>query len=280
MKQLTADLMTHLASEVTTLCTCWKATLQNGEVFGFTDHVDDVLLDGQRYVAASGYTPTAMSSNSSLAVDNLEVQGILSSDLIHAADIQAGLWDFASVSMFQINPQQISAGVLHQHHGKLGEISLGRYAFTAELRGLTQLMQQATGDLYTPACRADLGDARCGIPLASYTVNGSVTAVTDQREFADASRTEEAGYFEAGLLRWTRGLNTGLAMEVKTFTGGQIQLCLPMPYAISVTDTYELSPGCKKRFAEDCAGKFQNALNFRGEPHVPGNDQMMKVGGL
>jgi uncharacterized phage protein (TIGR02218 family) len=89
------------------------------------------------------------------------------------------------------------------------------------------------------------------------------------------------GYFDNGKLTWLTGANAGLAMEIKTYTAidGKFVLYLSMPYPIELGDTYTVVPGCKKRFKDDCQTKFSNTINFRGEPHVPGNDAMLKVGG-
>lgn len=280
MKTLTPALLTHIKSEVTTIRTCWKATLVNGTVYGFTDHTQELTVSGVTYLASAGHTPSSIVNNSTLAVDNLEVQGVLDSAAIDDVDIHAGLWDFAAVEIFQVNAADLSQGVIRQHRGRLGEVSLNRNSFTAELRGLAQQMQQTIGDLYSPTCRADLGDAKCSINLATITVTGILSAVTDNRSFTDNSRTEIAGYFDAGKLTWLTGENVGLSMEIKTFAAGAFVLHLPMPFQVTVGDTYSAYPGCKKRFAEDCIAKFNNAVNFRGEPHVPGNDQMMQVGGL
>jgi uncharacterized phage protein (TIGR02218 family) len=50
---------------------------------------------------------------------------------------------------------------------------------------------------------------------------------------------------------------------------------LPMPYALTVGDAYSLQPGCDKLLAT-CKVKFNNVLNFRGEPHVPGTDRLFR----
>lgn len=52
-----------------------------------------------------------------------------------------------------------------------------------------------------------------------------------------------------------------------------------MPYAIAAGDSYAVTPGCRRRFEEDCKAKFNNVINFRGEPHLPGTDKMLKAGG-
>jgi uncharacterized phage protein (TIGR02218 family) len=44
-----------------------------------------------------------------------------------------------------------------------------------------------------------------------------------------------------------------------------------MHAAIAAGDTFTVTAGCDKRFST-CRERFDNALNFRGFPHMPGND--------
>jgi uncharacterized phage protein (TIGR02218 family) len=44
-----------------------------------------------------------------------------------------------------------------------------------------------------------------------------------------------------------------------------------MAFPIQAGDTFAITAGCDKRFAT-CVEKFANADNFRGFPHMPGND--------
>lgn len=280
MKSISAALNTHLNQEVTTLATCWKATLENGTIYGFTSNISDLVISGVTYSASSGCTPTAIASNSDLAVDNLDVIGFLDSAQITDADIQAGLWDFAAIEIFQVNYLDLTMDRLRLRSGRLGEIKTSRQQFIAELRGIAQQLQQNLGQVYSASCRADLGDARCKVNLAAITVTGSVTIATSSQVFTDSARTEADGYFDNGLMTFTSGGNIGLSMEIKTFIADVFTMQLPFPYAIALTDTYSAYPGCKKRFIEDCKTKFANAVNFRGEPHVPGTDQIMAVGGV
>ena len=53
-----------------------------------------------------------------------------------------------------------------------------------------------------------------------------------------------------------------------------LSLFLPALYPIQVGDAFTIRPGCDKTFAT-CQAKFDNAINFRGFPHVPGNDQVL-----
>jgi uncharacterized phage protein (TIGR02218 family) len=279
MKAISVGLDSHLNQTVTTIATCWKATLENASVYGFTSHTGDIVISGVTYQASTGYTPTAVASNADLAVDNLDVVGFLDWSRITDADIQSGLWDHAAIEIFQVNYLDLTLGSIPVRAGKIGEIKTSRLQFVAELRGMAQQLQQDVGQIYSASCRANLGDTRCGVDLGAITVTGSVTTATSSQTFTDTSRAEADGYFDNGLMTMTSGDNIGLSMEIKTFLSDEFVLQLPFPYAIALTDTYSAYPGCKKRFVEDCQTKFNNVLNFRGEPHVPGVDQLGLVGG-
>lgn len=273
MKSVGASLLAHIQSEVTTLCTCWKVTRTDGQIFGFTDHSESLTISGITYSASTGYTATAIKSSSALNVDNLDVQGALDSSTITDEDLLAGLWDFAEVEIFMVNYADTSMGSMNLRTGNIGNVQTGRGIFVTELRGMMQRLQQSIGRLMMPACNADLGDSRCGINLGSFsngTVSGSVDSVSSNRQFVDAGLVQATGWFDGGLVTWTSGLNIGLSMEVKTFTsGGTVVLFLPMPYTVAASDTFTITAGCDKALAT-CRDKFSNVINFRGFPHLPG----------
>lgn len=363
------------------MCTCWRAVLQNGTVYGFTDHPEDLVVDGVIYRAATGFTPSAVVGTNTLAVDNMEVQGMLNSDGITEGDLNAGLWDYAEIFIFQVNYADLTMGQLKLARGRLGEVTSKRNDFVAELRGLTDAYSRMIGELYSPACRAQLGDSRCGIDLSTHTVTGTVQAVSaDGRVIGDSARTEPGppagktitgvsqaqaavvacpahgfksgqmvmisgvigvsqqnlngingrnyiitvidadhfsipvdtralatdpangptnealvysvyvsggtatpaggiGRFTYGLMTMTSGANIGLSMEVGAYVPGSITLRLSFPYPLTIGDTYSMTPGCGKRFIEDCVGVWGNGVRFRGEPFLPGMDQLIIFGG-
>ena len=278
MKSVSTALADHLAGEVTSLATCWKVTRRDAQVLGFTEHDVDLLVEGVTYQAATGFTPTAIENSSALNVDNLDVEGLLDSGAITESDLLAGLYDFAEIEVFQVNHTAPDEGKLMLRLGWLGEVRVQNQQFVAEVRGLTQQLSQTIGALYSPLCRARLGDSRCGINLAAHTVTGSISSVASASQFGDALREEGAGTFNFGKITFTSGANNGLSMEVKEYVPGQFILVLPMPYLPAEEDTYTLSAGCDKTLAT-CAGRFSNAVNFRGEPHVPGLDRMLETAG-
>ncbi len=283
MKQISNALAVHIAGEVTTLATCWKLTRRDSVTMGFTDHDRDILFETVTYKAASGFTPSAIENNTTLNVDNLDVEGVLAAGSITESEILAGAYDFAEIEIFQVNYNDLSQGNLKLRRGWLGEVSLHRQQFVAEVRGLTQRLSQTIGELFSPSCRATLGDSRCKVAIASHTVIGTATGVTSYQEFTDSTRTEASGLFSFGLLTFTSGANNGLSIEVKEYSysstsGGKLTFALPMPYAIGIGDSYSLSKGCDKTI-QTCISRFANAVNFRGEPHVPGIDRMLETAG-
>jgi uncharacterized phage protein (TIGR02218 family) len=44
-----------------------------------------------------------------------------------------------------------------------------------------------------------------------------------------------------------------------------------VPEPLANGDLFVVTAGCDKRF-ETCRSKFSNTVNFRGFPHLPGND--------
>lgn len=278
MKALSAATLAHLEGEELTLSTCWKIEAQGQAAVGFTDHDQDLTVSGLSFSSLSGYSPTSIQSTSTLAVDNLDIQGLLSSLGITDADIQAGIYDYAKVWIFQANWADTTQ-IIPLKYGVLGEVRTAE-SFLAEFRSLSQLLAQTIGDVITPDCRVELGGTKCGVTLATYTVVGSALTVTDRATFSDTTRTEADNYFKYGLLTWTSGLNNGYSMEVKSYalSTGAFELFEPMPFDIVAGDTYSVYAGCDK-FAATCATKFSNLENFRGFPNAPTQDQLSRFGG-
>jgi uncharacterized phage protein (TIGR02218 family) len=270
MKKLSGKLQKHLSKEVITLATCWHLKLKDGKTMGFTAHDQDIKYNGLTYHANSGFTPSAVASHATVDVDNLDVEGILNSDYITESDIIAGKYDFAELEIFMLNYNNIQAGKLHLKRGWLGEVSFSRNYFVAEVRGLSQALTKNLGNLYSRYCRTSFGDHKCKVRLEQYTFQGKITKTIDNTSFEDTGLTNPDNFFTHGLIRFLSGANKRLKMEVKSYQINKIQLILPTPYPLSVGDIFDITAGCDKSF-EACINKFNNALNFRGEPHIPGN---------
>ena len=109
--------------------------------------------------------------------------------------------------------------------------------------------------------------------------DATIAAVTDQRIFTITVSDSRAidDWFNYGVAHWESGANAGLGIEVKDFTAssGEITLFMPMRRLIAAGDKLRIFPGCP-RFISICKSKFDNVIQYRGFPHVPGNDYVLQ----
>src|SRR5690606_26683406 len=80
-------------------------------------------------------------------------------------------------------------------------------------------------------------------------------------------------WFANGLLTWTSGMAAGRKARIvdHLVRGGEIVLVFRGEKEPAPGDAFTIVAGCDKRF-QTCKAKFANQLNFRGFPHLPGND--------
>ncbi|MDX2264603.1 MAG: DUF2163 domain-containing protein [Hyphomicrobiales bacterium] len=275
MKTLSPSFQAHLDSGATHLCWCWRLTRADGVKLGFTDHDRDLTFDGTAFEAASGFSATEVKDGVGLSVDNLDVSGALSSAHLNEDDLAAGLFDDARVEIWRVRWDAPEDRVL-MRAGSLGEVRREGAAFTAEVRGLAHYLNQETGRTYQYGCDAALGDARCGVNLSlpAYRGVGAVVSASGHRLTVSGLEAFASGWFSGGLIAWTSGANAGRTMEVRTHAGANLELWQTMAAAVAPGDAFTITAGCDKTFAA-CRAKFANGLNFRGFPHIPGNNYVM-----
>lgn len=282
MRAFPASLAAKLRGQVTTLCWCWRVTRKDGVVLGFTDHDRALSFDGTVFEAASGFTGSEMTTSVGLNVDNLEVDGALSSNRLSDEDLAGGLFDDARVEIFLVDWSDVVDRVL-MRLGSLGEVKRGGGAFTAEVRGLAHYLQQPKGRLYQYTCDADLGDERCKVNLnaAAYRETCTIDEVVSDRSILVSGLSGfEDGWFRQGLARFSSGAALGQSMEVKAHSvRGQlalIELWAPVRGPLEVGASVVVTAGCDKLHAT-CRDRFSNVVNFQGFPFMPGNDFVARV---
>lgn len=277
MKALPAGLSASLATGATTLCWCWRVERRDGAVFGFTDHDRPLAFDGVDYEPGTGWAGSDLAASSGLAVDTQEAEGVLSSDAIAESDIAATRWDGAAVTLFRVDwtDTALRAAVFA---GSFGEISRGPVGYRVELRSLAHALNQPVGRVFSSTCDARLGDARCGVDLddPAYSSAATVAAAASRRSFTSTGLAAFAdGWFGFGRVVWTSGPNAGLEFDVKRHalagSTATVELIEEAPFDIAAGHGFTIEAGCDRRI-ETCGAKFGNTVNFRGFPHMPGND--------
>jgi uncharacterized phage protein (TIGR02218 family) len=286
MRKIPPALQAKLDGGATTLARCWIVTRRDGAVAGFTDHDEDIVIGAAVCRAGTGFNASEATQQLGLAVGGGEVSGALASESLNEDDLAAGRFDAAQVRLYLVDWSEPDLRVLLAS-GVLGEVRREGLNFTAEVRGLAHRLAEESGRLYTASCSADLGDARCTVDLddpryggggtVADVPGGALVVVSGLDGFAE-------GWFTSGRLVWTSGANAGLAVEVKLHrladAGVTLSLWQTMPEPVEPGDTFTVTAGCDKRFST-CRERFANTDNFRGFPHIPGNDFVVQyaVGG-
>ena len=278
MRTTTPALAASLAAGVSSLALCWRVTRLDGGCLGFTTHDLALTVDGLVYAPAPGVAPSAVRASDGFDVDLMEVAGALSGDAITAAELADGRYDGALVELFMVDWEQPGAGQMALARGTLGAVEQRDGAFTAELRGPGHALARVPVELTSPECRADLGDMRCRVDLAALTRLGRVVAAVGAASIeVDVAGAD--GDFAYGRLRVLDGMCGGTEREIAASVGGVLSLREALGQVPEIGDRVEVRSGCDKRFAT-CRARFGNGVNFRGEPHVPGQDALVRYAGV
>lgn len=256
----------------------WRIERRDGAVFGFTDHDRDLAFAGLVFRAGTGLSARALQQTTGLSVDNTEAAGLLSDDGISEADLVAGRFDGAEVTAWEVDWADPAARRVI-FRGTIGEVTQGAGGFQAELRGLTEALNRPQGRTIQRQCTAVLGDPACRFDLSApgYFVQIPAEAAEGARLFRWAGLTGFADrWFERGMLRVLSGAATGLAGVIKNDRAAAdgsrvVELWQALGAAVATGDLLRIEAGCDRR-PETCRLKFGNFLNFRGFPHVPGDD--------
>ncbi|MGO4704512.1 DUF2163 domain-containing protein [Microvirga sp. 2MCAF38] len=281
MRSIPLDLAAHLAGGTTSLCHCWKLIRRDGQAFGFTDHDRDLSFGGVIFNAHTGLEAAEATAELGFAVGGGEVSGALVSAGLTEDDISAGLYDDASVETWLVNWGNVTERLLLDV-GSIGEIRRADGTFIAEVRGLTHRLDEEKGRLFRATCAADLGDVKCGLKLtgSTYTDTGTVMRTDGWLVIAASGIGFSDGWCTGGRLTWTSGANKDILVEIKVHrrvgSTSEFDLWQRAPKPIAVGDSFRVTAGCDKRH-ETCRAKFKNAPNFRGFPHMPGNDFIVRM---
>jgi len=257
---------------------CWKIQREDGVEHTFTDHDNEVEVDGDSYVPGGTGTVSARQRIEGIDPQNADIRGAVSGDFITEEDLRAGRYRNAKVTEFVVDWRFPFAGKFSVNVYYVEEATFDGEKWTAKLLGQKIRLRPKVGSTYTRDCRYDLGDADCGVDLGAITVSGTVSAVVTGRRVFQTDLTESDDYFNSGQLTFTSGSNVGLSMDVKSYLNatGLVELQVNAPFQVSPGDQFDVYPGCD-RSAETCKVKFNNLLRFGGYPTIPGNDKALNT---
>lgn len=267
--------MDMLSNELTTLALCWRVERRDGVTIGLTAHDRALVVDGLAYRAAPGMMPSAVKRVAGLDAETTDIAGALTTDALSEADLTAGRWDGARVVLFAVDWTG-GSGRVALGEGRLGAVSLEGGRFTAELRGVAAALARPVVEETSPECRAELGDRRCRVAMAGRRRWARVVAADGQTVTVD--RSDADGVYAGGRLRWFGGAGGGIEGWIAGSSGATLTMRVAPGFPVVPGTLVELVEGCDKSLVT-CAGRFGNAVNFRGEPYLPGVDLLTRYPG-
>lgn len=165
MKNWPAALQAHIQERATSLGYILRIQRQDGRRHYLTNIQRPLTIGTITYRPLGGFTRTALSFTSTTQVDEFEFTGIAGTGGITMFELQGGAFDHAACEVAVVNFLDVSMGEGPIKFGHLKIAYRDNGTFTAEVRGLKQLLTQNLMEVIEPQCRVDLGGPLCGVPI-------------------------------------------------------------------------------------------------------------------
>ena len=271
MKNFSQKTLEALAAKNAILCTHTKITRKDGHVVRMVDLDQISTVDGQSYYPGGGER-TAIKVTATTDADNVDITGLYKEGLIERDDLMSGLYDFAEVEIFLAFFGNPDLDIIPMVRGVFGDVDIRSGDYTIKVEGLTHALKNTVGIFTGPTCRAFFGDSQCKINLADHNVKTTITAIIDPRTFSVG--VSDLTNYNAGLMKIASGTAAGQSGEIRTARAGTVTTYLPFVITPKVGDMVTLIRGCNKSRAT-CRDVYDNLNNFRGEPDLPGTDEIL-----
>lgn len=230
--------------------------IEGGELF-LTSHSEEISVAGRQYLTSSGVALKELS-----LCDSAEDYAILS-----------GIYEEGGISSdLQITDAEISASVLIS--GRLEGVfcftvtKFDRFdlSFQIRLEPLTYRYNHEALLKFSKSCRASLGDSKCGVEIERLQKVATIEKVDGNNLYLREALAED-GYFSGGRIV-LQAAEQKISASIVKYTGKLLVLAKELCVPIQPGQQALLYPGCDKKLIT-CCNKFNNVLNFRGEPYVP-----------
>ena len=266
-----------LAQDLVALAFCWRLERRDGVTIGLTSHDRDLVTGGVVYRAAPGLVPSAISTGIGLDPESMTVKGALTSDTIRETDLATGRWDGAALWLYLTEWTDPGTLWLELMRGELGAVEQQGEDFSVEISGSAAVLNGEVAPETSPSCRASLGDKACRIDLAGRRRLAVISGVAGDLASVTGGGLVP-GHYVFGSLRWLEGGNCGLMQPIIANDATSVRLAEAPPLPVTAGTRALILEGCDKQITT-CSMRFANAINFRGEPYLPGSDLLTRYPG-
>lgn len=279
-------------------CHLWRVFRQDGVEHRFTDHDQPVSMPTVGlFRPAPGIKIYSRRASVGLVDRTTELRGIVDDTQgIPFDDLRSGRFRDARIHQRKISWRHpVREGIFAVWF--VNNTNYTETEWVLELGDVTSKLRAKQGEVISGTCSNELGvnnsaTSFCKAVITAYPSTVTAAAITSTltpsaRVFTIAKSGGQPlnaadGFFDHGFVRGITGRNAGkLEMIQNAFslsgTEQSITLANPLPFVPVVGETFDLVVGCNK-LADTCDQKFgQLQTSFRGEPHVPGFDAVIRT---
>ena len=264
------------AGSLETVATWWRIERTDGVAMGFVSHDRDLAFAGVLHRSAPGMVPSAIRMSADLEPDSAEISGSLSHDAIREDELSGGRFDGARVATGLVDWDTLEHETIYS--GTIGAVSRDGKGFSAELDSLKAVLGREPITRTAPTCRAEFCGPGCTLSATRFTHEVQVLEVSADRASLRLSVPVDSSRAVDGTLRWLDGPDAGVVLRVEGAAGEWLATEREIDPSIGFGARAELREGCDHTL-ETCATRFGNAINFQGEPFLPGNDLLTRYPG-
>jgi hypothetical protein len=225
-----------------------------------------------------------------LEIDVLAGANDLVGTMTFAEAVRVGLFDGATVELDRFfappqaagsRPLDTGLGCLLWFYGRVAECEIGRSRTTIRVKSLINLLsvQQMPRRLYQASCNHVFGDVMCGYDrvlgknsAGALTGIGAITVPalpgSTQAQITTSFSPSPATAYDEGTITALSGANSGATRTIAALTGGVVRLLKPWLSPVSISDMFQLLPGCDHT-TQTCHTVLQNIARYGGFPYVP-----------
>ncbi len=267
-----------------------RIVASNNFEYGFCSSNLNIPLGGLVYNGGVGSAPTAISTKTGLATDNLELSVLKTGTTFTEQEIALGLLNGAKVTIniedaLNLPPTLDSGNVTFK--GFVGRVQSFKTFYKIELRSTSSLINTRSSFKTSQYCRWEFGSAQCGLNLlaANLQYNTTVVSSTTNTITLAAAPTANTNRFSNGSLQITSGQNFNAKFAVIGRLSATFTIRDSIVYPLVAGTTVTVKAGCDYQ-ASTCVS-YGNIANFGGFPGagggfstnwMPGLSTILKVG--
>lgn len=248
-------------------------TRLDGTIIRIAEAEEIIIVSGDSYVPLEGCTIKAVRNALGGDIPSVQIDFAHSTGGTFDTDeVAAGLFDGADINLWVADRDNLAAGkgAVPFFVGTVQTVTLNNmFAGSFDCKGAA-VEAEVFVQTYQPMCRTDLFSDLCGLDPDNFDFHATIDTIID-RFNATITAPAEGAPVDGFLNQGTGEAASGFTFEIANWVQSSLQITtyLPRCALFTVGEAVTLWPGCNK-LHRTCVDKFNNAINFQGEPHFLG----------